>query len=137
MSSRIVLIGAGSAQFGFDMLGDVFQSAVLEGSHVVLHDINGEALERVQKAGDAFIAEHGLSVTLSATTSREEALAGADRCVELQPEEMSVWATRAEYLTFKPGSCDQVRNDLEKVRELDMDEVKAEVEKQQAVAAEA
>ncbi len=29
MSSRIVLIGAGSAQFGFDMLGDVFQSEAL------------------------------------------------------------------------------------------------------------
>ena len=81
MSSRIVLIGAGSAQFGFDMLGDVFQSAILAGSHVVLHDINGAALERVAKAGEAFVAEHGLGVTLSATTSRAEALAGADFCV--------------------------------------------------------
>jgi alpha-galactosidase len=81
MSSRIVLIGAGSAQFGFDMLGDVFQSTLLEGSHVVLHDINGEALERVQKAGERFVSEHGLGVTLSATTSRGEALAGADFCV--------------------------------------------------------
>ena len=70
MSSRIVLIGAGSAQFGFDMLGDVFQSALLEGCHVVLHDINGASLERVHKAGDAFVREHGLRVTLSATTSR-------------------------------------------------------------------
>jgi alpha-galactosidase len=81
MASRIVLIGAGSAQFGFDMLGDVFQSAVLEGSHVVLHDINAASLERVQKAGEAFIRDHGLSVTLSSTTSRAEALAGADFCV--------------------------------------------------------
>lgn len=81
MASRIVLIGAGSAQFGFDMLGDVFQSAILEGSHVVLHDINGAALERVHKAGEAFVREHGLSVTLSATTSRADALAGADFCV--------------------------------------------------------
>ncbi len=38
MSSRIVLIGAGSAQFGFDMLGDIFQSEALKDSHVVLHD---------------------------------------------------------------------------------------------------
>ena len=81
MSARIVLIGAGSAQFGFDMLGDVFQSAVLAGSHVVLHDIDGAALERVHRAGEAFVGEHGLDVTLSATTSREEALAGADFCV--------------------------------------------------------
>ena len=81
MASRIVLIGAGSAQFGFDMLGDIFQSAILEGSHVVLHDINGAALERVHTAGESFIREHGLGVTLSATTSRAEALAGADVCI--------------------------------------------------------
>jgi len=81
MPSRIVLIGAGSAQFGFDMLGDVFQSNVLEGAHVVLHDINAAALERVHKAGEAFVAENKLGITLSATTSRKEALAGADFCV--------------------------------------------------------
>ncbi len=81
MSARIVLIGAGSAQFGFDMLGDVFQSVILEGAHVVLHDINGASLERVQKAGEAFVREHAPRVALSATTSRAEALAGADFCV--------------------------------------------------------
>jgi alpha-galactosidase len=81
MASRIVLIGAGSAQFGFDMLGDVFQSSILDGSHVVLHDINGEALQRVQQAGERFVRENGLAVTLSATTSRKEALLGADFCV--------------------------------------------------------
>jgi len=81
VSTRIVLIGAGSAQFGFDMLGDFFQSQVLSDCHVVLHDINAEALERVRRAGQAFIEEHGLTVGLSATLSRKEALAGADFCV--------------------------------------------------------
>jgi alpha-galactosidase len=75
------LIGAGSAQFGFDMLGDIFQSAVLEGAHVTLHDINPAALERVRKAGQAYVDTHGLRVTLSATLSRSEALLGADFCV--------------------------------------------------------
>jgi alpha-galactosidase len=81
VSSRIVLIGAGSAQFGFDMLGDIFQSAVLDGSHVVLHDIDAVALERVRQAGEEFIREQALGVTLSATTSRKDALVGADFCV--------------------------------------------------------
>lgn len=81
MSTRIVLIGAGSAQFGFDMLGDVFQSAVLSDCHVVLHDINGEALARVHKAGQEYIEANGLRTTLSSTLSRPEALAGADFCV--------------------------------------------------------
>jgi alpha-galactosidase len=81
VSTRIVLIGAGSAQFGFDMLGDFFQSESLADCHIVLHDINGEALERVRLAGQAFIEEHGLRVALSATLSRHEALTGADFCV--------------------------------------------------------
>lgn len=81
MSSRIVLIGAGSAQFGFDMLGDIFQSDILEGAEVVLHDIDSAALERVHKVGETFVREHSLEVTLSATTSRTDALAGANFCV--------------------------------------------------------
>ena len=81
MSTRIVLIGAGSAQFGFDMLGDIFQSSVLAGCHVVLHDINAEALGRVHKAGQEYVDVKGLPTTISATLSREEALAGADFCV--------------------------------------------------------
>jgi len=81
MSTRIVLIGAGSAQFGFDMLGDVFQSEVLSDCHVVLHDIDAVALDRVLAAGNAFVGEHRLGATLSATTDRRKALQGADFCV--------------------------------------------------------
>ena len=81
MSNRIVLIGAGSAQFGFDMLGDVFQSEVLGDAHVVLHDIDAEALDRVLAAGTSFAQKHDLAVTLSATTDRKKALVGADFCV--------------------------------------------------------
>jgi alpha-galactosidase len=81
VTTRIVLIGAGSAQFGFDMLGDFFQSEVLSDCHVVLHDINGEALARVHTAGEKYIQANGLRTTLSATLSRAEALAGADFCV--------------------------------------------------------
>ena len=40
MSTRIVLIGAGSAMFGLGTLGDVLKCQALEGSTVVLHDIN-------------------------------------------------------------------------------------------------
>ena len=78
MGKRIVLIGAGSAQFGFGTLGDIFQSQVLQGSHVVLHDINPKTLARVEKAAQQFIAKHKLPYTVSATVSRPEALQGAD-----------------------------------------------------------
>jgi len=81
MSTRIVLIGAGSAQFGFDMLGDFFTSPALVDCQIVLHDINAEALERVHRAGKDYIDAHDMRVELMATLSREEALAGADFCV--------------------------------------------------------
>ena len=38
--NKIVLIGAGSTQFGLGTIGDIFKSKVLEGSTIVLHDIN-------------------------------------------------------------------------------------------------
>ena len=81
MSTKIVLIGAGSAQFGFDMLGDFFQSPALADCQIVLHDINAEALERIRRVGEAYLDAKDLNIELTATLSREEALAGADFCV--------------------------------------------------------
>ncbi len=78
MQQRIVLIGAGSAQFGYGTIGDILQSKVLEGSHIVLHDINPVTLAVVEKTGRAFIQERNLPYTISATTDREEAFQGAD-----------------------------------------------------------
>jgi alpha-galactosidase len=77
MQQRIVLIGAGSAQFGYGTIGDILQSKVLEGSHIVLHDINPNTLAVVEKTGRAFIEEHKLPFTISATTNRAEAFQGA------------------------------------------------------------
>jgi len=76
--TRIVLVGAGSAQFGLGTLADVFRSEVLAGSTVVLHDINPSALARVHEVGRAYIKEHRLPFTLIATADRKEALQGAD-----------------------------------------------------------
>lgn len=81
MAVKIVLIGAGSAQFGCDMLGDMFQSRVLEGCDIVLHDINADALGIVEKNGKQLIEEHQLTQTITATTNRREALQDADFCV--------------------------------------------------------
>ncbi len=78
MQKRIVLIGAGSAQFGYGTIGDILQSKVLEGSHIVLHDINPVTLQVTYDTGKAFIEEHKLPFTISATTSRPEAFQGAD-----------------------------------------------------------
>lgn len=78
MTNKIVLIGAGSAQFGYGMLGDIFQSPTLAGSGITLLDINPQALARTEKTTRDFLAETGLPFTLTATTDREEALKGAN-----------------------------------------------------------
>jgi alpha-galactosidase len=78
MKQTIVLIGAGSAQFGYGTIGDILQSKVLEGSHIVLHDINPNTLAVTAQNGREFIEEHKLPFTLSATTNRLEAFQGAD-----------------------------------------------------------
>ena len=78
MEKRIVLIGAGSAQFGYGTIGDILQSKVLAGSVIVLHDINPDTLGVVAQTARAFIAEHKLPFSIAATTNRAEAFEGAD-----------------------------------------------------------
>jgi len=78
MKQRIVLIGAGSAQFGYGTIGDILQSEVLTGSHIVLHDINPHTMAVVEQTTREFLVAHNLPFTVSATTDRAEALAGAD-----------------------------------------------------------
>lgn len=74
---KIVLVGAGSAQFGCGILGDIFNSRRLAGSEIVLHDINGETLKIVNDTAKAFIAAKGLKYSVSATTDRKAAFRGA------------------------------------------------------------
>ncbi len=81
MDKKIVLIGAGSAQFGYGTIGDILQSSVLEGSHIVLHDINPVSMSIVAETGKEFIQAHKLPFSISATTNRMEALTDADYIV--------------------------------------------------------
>ena len=81
MSIRIVLIGAGSAMFGLGTLGDMFKCKALEGSTVVLHDINPQALKRMEETARQYLQDKALSYTLSATASLKEALQEASFCI--------------------------------------------------------
>lgn len=78
MEKRIVLIGAGSAQFGYGTIGDILQSQVLQGNTIVLHDINPKTLAVVEETAKRFVEQHHLPFTIQATTNRKEAFAGAD-----------------------------------------------------------
>ncbi len=78
---KIVLIGAGSAQFGYGMLEDIFQSERLKGTHIALLDINEEMVTKVYSRSKEFIESHGLPFTISAGNDRAEALKDADHVI--------------------------------------------------------
>jgi len=75
---KIVLVGAGSVQFGYGTLGDIFNSPTLAGSEITLLDINAAALDGVLKTATAFIGQHALKFTVNATTDRRAAFKKAD-----------------------------------------------------------
>jgi len=78
MEKKIVLIGAGSAQFGYGAIGEILQSKVLEDTRIMLHDINPDALAVVEANARKFSEEQQLPFKISATTNRAEALQEAD-----------------------------------------------------------
>ena len=75
---RVVLVGAGSAQFGIGTVADILRSKVLSGGTIVLHDINSVTLDRMRRAAQSAVDELKLDFKVEATTSRPQALQGAD-----------------------------------------------------------
>ena len=54
MGKRIVIIGAGSTNFGLKIIGDFYKSQILKGSTIVLHDIRPEAVEKTRKIAENY-----------------------------------------------------------------------------------
>jgi alpha-galactosidase len=78
VSKKIVIIGAGSLQFGLGTCGSIFASDVLDGATVSLHDINATNLEYAREACQAKIDQDNLNFIVEATTDRKEALKDAN-----------------------------------------------------------
>jgi len=78
MDKKIVLIGAGSTSFGPSTLLDLYQSNYLQGSTIVLHDINKEHLEVIYELVVAENKIHNNKFNIESTTNRKEALDGAN-----------------------------------------------------------
>ena len=79
--TRIVLIGAGSAIFGLGTISDIFNSQVLEGSTIVLHDINQSAFKKTIDTAEEYKSKLSRNYKIEATTERVKALEKADFCV--------------------------------------------------------
>ena len=62
--TKIVLIGAGSLQFGTGILGDIFTSYHLCDAEIVLNDINNVATKRTATVAREFMQAHNLEQTL-------------------------------------------------------------------------
>ena len=75
--TRIVLVGAGSSVFGYNMVLSANIEA-LHGSSLVLHDIDEARLTAMKGLADAINAETGAGLEIEATRDRSEALDGAD-----------------------------------------------------------
>ena len=104
-SQKIVIIGAGSLQFGLGTCGSIFNSKVLEGATVTLHDINAENLEYAKEACQAKIVQDHLNFSLEATTDRKEALKNANfviNSIEVGPR--FYWWKLDKKIPWKYGS---------------------------------
>ena len=71
---KIVLIGAGSTNFGLGTVGDIFKSKILKESTIVLHDINPQTLNKTKKIAEKYKDKLNLNFNIQATTNRAEAL---------------------------------------------------------------
>jgi len=76
--TKIVLVGAGSLQFGTGMLGDIFTSSVLKGAEIVLNDINEAAALRTLKTAQDFVADNNLDFTISVDSDLRSGLKDAN-----------------------------------------------------------
>ena len=74
---KIVIIGAGSLQFGLGSVGSIINSDVLQGSTISLHDINQTNLDLVTESCKDAIEQKNLDFELESTTERKKALKNA------------------------------------------------------------
>lgn len=81
--AKIAFIGAGSTVFAKNLMGDILSYPELADSHIALMDIDPERLKTSKQVGDKIAKTLGVNPTITATTSREEALTGADYVIAM------------------------------------------------------
>jgi len=79
---KIAFVGAGSAVFTRNLVGDILSQAELrDTSTIALMDIDAERLRTAEIVANGLVAGHGARSTVTATTDRRAALDGADYVV--------------------------------------------------------
>lgn len=85
---KIVVIGAGSLQFGLGSVGSIIHSEILDGSTICLHDINEENLGLATQACQSAVESGKLNYTIEESLNRKEALKNATyviNAIEIPP----------------------------------------------------
>ncbi|SHF60507.1 Family 4 glycosyl hydrolase [Caldanaerobius fijiensis DSM 17918] len=75
---KITVIGAGSFVFGPTVLKDAIIKNRLDDCELALVDINKELVDLMASVGKRIARENNVSIKITSTTRREEALEGAD-----------------------------------------------------------
>lgn len=97
MDVDIVLIGGGSYAWTPTIIRDIVVTKDLEGSTIVLHDIDERALDVMSALGKKIISQARSHFKIKATTDRRQALQGAQYVI----------------LTISTGGLETMRHDLE------------------------
>ena len=75
---KIAFIGGGSVQWTARLVTDMALTPQLADAHLVLHDIDAEALALLDRVCKRIVAQAGVRMEISSTLDRMEALRGAD-----------------------------------------------------------
>src|SRR5690554_1392799 len=75
---KIVLVGGGSVTWAPGLVGKILARPNLNGSHIVLHDIDAEALDLTYRLSMMHKDKMGSACTFEQTTDLDRALDGAD-----------------------------------------------------------
>ncbi|MDB5084610.1 MAG: glycoside hydrolase family 4, partial [Bacilli bacterium] len=100
---KIVIIGAGSAQFSAGIVRDLCVNPGLQGSHVVLMDIDEKRLDMITRLAQRLTRELQAGLTFSKTTNRQEALQGADFVINTAQVGGHDWTETQRSLAEKHG----------------------------------
>jgi alpha-galactosidase len=91
MSARITIIGAGAFGWTTCMVRDILAYKAFEGTTFVLMDVNENRLPFAAQAAERIIRESGHEAKVVTTTSRPEALEGADGVVSGLGGSVDIW----------------------------------------------
>ena len=103
---KIAIIGAGGFVFPLRLIGDILSFSELQAAELALMDINLETLARTADAARDLVTHHQLAARVTETTSRRDALAGADYVI----------------VTFQVGGLEAYRHDVEIPRRYGVDQ---------------